>query len=496
MNITLFGIVIILMSIYAFFKKPKLLLYMLVFFSTFTAAEILHVDIIRMPLMTFEYLGAVWLLREFIDFIKTKPKFDMKAIIAKFKENKIAIAILVFMVVALFGVIYLFLSGLSVEYTDIDGEMEILKFGFGNIKQVLILEFMLTLMLVLSFKIKTREEIEKLIKIFAISTIFAIIWGLLQFVMFYFKIPYPAFLFNNNVYAAQGYMQITNNIKRISSIALEPSTFSVNLICFIPFALGIYLQTRGKFKEKKNILLFLVILITTTCAILTTASSAYAGLLVSFGLYGIYILFGFIKSGEMDFRKSNFLKMFVVTVLSISLAGAFCWGSVKIGYKTGAIDYIASEKTTKDPEEGNDGDDVQYNSAFDNILDNLKQMTIYKFVSNSGQERTGREIEGFKLFKYSPIVGVGLGSFRTFSLFTNILVNTGILGIISFLAIVFISLKELFKCRKKNEAKTMMFIICIITTTIVLFISIPDFVYLYYWMMLVLGYKYASIEEK
>lgn len=496
MNITLFGIIIILTSIYAFFKNQKLLLYMLIFFSTFTAAELLHVEFIRMPLLAFEYIGAVWLLREFINLIKSKPKFNIKEIINKFKENKLAIALVIFMFTILFGVIYLFVSGLNVEYTDINGEPAILKFSFGNIKQILISEFVLLLMVVLSFKIKTKEEIKEFIKIFGISTIFAIIWGLLQFITYYFKIPYPAFLFNNNVYASQGFMQITNNIKRISSISLEPSTFAVNLTCFIPFALGAFLQSRGSFKDKKNIILFVVIIMTTTCAILTTASSAYVGLLVSFGLYGLYILFGFIKSGDMDARKSNFLKMFVVTILSISLAGAFCWGTVKIGYKTGAINYIVVETPNKAPdEENNDKEEVKYNSAFDNIINNLKQMTIYKFVSNSGQERTIREIEGFKLFKYSPIVGIGIGSFRTFSLFTNILVNTGILGCTSFIGIIVIVLKALIQNRKKDEVTSIMLIISIISTSVVMFVGVPDFIYIYYWIMLVLGYKYAKLDK-
>ena len=84
-------------------------------------------------------------------------------------------------------------------------------------------------MIVLSFTIKTKEEIKTLLKVFCISSIFAVIWGLLQFITYYLGIPYPAFLFNNNSYAAQCFDQIENNVKRISSIALEPSTFSINL---------------------------------------------------------------------------------------------------------------------------------------------------------------------------------------------------------------------------------------------------------------------------
>jgi len=38
----------------------------------------------------------------------------------------------------------------------------------------------------------------------------------------------------------------------------------------------------------------------------------------------------------------------------------------------------------------------------------------------------GCEEVGMKLFKHSPIVGIGIGSYRTFSMFTNVLLNMGI----------------------------------------------------------------------
>ena len=125
------------------------------------------------------------------------------------------------MAVVLLGIIYLLVSRLSVNYVQKDGELGLLEFGFSNIKQAMIIEFVFVLMLVLSFKIKTKEEVSKLLKVFAISTIFAIIWGLAQFITYYFKIPYPVFLFNNNKFATQCYMQIDNNVKRISRIGIR-----------------------------------------------------------------------------------------------------------------------------------------------------------------------------------------------------------------------------------------------------------------------------------
>ena len=179
--------------------------------------------------------------------------------------------------------------------------------------------------------------------------------------------------------------------------------------------------------------------------------------------------------------------MFVITVLSIGIAAVFCLVFVKIGYKTGAIDQIPIETTEKDQ-----NTEVQYNTAYGNMIDTLKQMTINKLLSSSGKERMAREMAGFSLIKYSPIVGIGLGSFRTFSLFTNILINTGIIGILSFLYMIFVVLKQLINYRKVDEVGSMMFIISIISTTIALFIGVPDFVFMYYWIIIVLGYKFSD----
>ena len=298
MEITLLGAITIIVSIYAFFKNEKLLLYIMVFLSTFTAAEIFHINVTTTPIQTFEFTGAIWLLRQFINFIKTKPKINKEFIsnaLKKLKQNKLAIGFILLIITIFLGEIYLLISGMTFEYTDVKGNLGIIKFSSSNLTQPVIISFALLVMTVLSFKIKTKQEIKELLKVFSYSTMFAVIWGLLQFITYYFGVPYPAFLFNNNAFATQCYSQIDNNVKRISSIALEPSTFATNLICFIPLVLGTFLTLKEKMKEKKYIITFIVLVLTTTCAVLTTSATTYFGLLTVYGLFGLYILFGFIK---------------------------------------------------------------------------------------------------------------------------------------------------------------------------------------------------------
>ena len=129
------------------------------------------------------------------------------------------------------------------------------------------------------------------------------------------------------------------------------------------------------------------------------------------------------------------------------------------------------------------------------MIKTVKQMTIDKLSSGSGQERMNGEKVGLSLLKYSPIVGIGLGSYRTFSLGTNILLNIGIVGLISYIYILYVTLKELLKYRKKEETISVMFLISIIGVTIAFFVGVPDLTLTYYWMIIVFGYKYATLKD-
>ena len=490
MEITLLGWITIILSIYAFFKDKKILLYIMVFLSTFTAANLIHITVTTTPVLTFEFTGIVWLLREFIDFVKSKPKITKEIIINKFKENKLAKAFVFFIIAIILGEVVLAISGIHIEYTNVLKENTVLTFSKSNITMGARTIFIFVLMIALSFKIKTKKEVEELVKVFCISSILAIIWGLLQFITFYLGIPYPAFLFNNNMYAAQCYDQVENNIKRITSIALEPSTFAINLMAFMPFVIGTFLKMKSNYKDKKYIWVFVITILTTACAILTTSSTTYVGLIAVYGLFVLYVLFGFKKNGELDNRKKNFKKMTILTIVSIMLAVGVGFVSLKTGYALKTIDYLKTEQKADPNKKGED----KYSSALENLIKTFKKMTIEKMGTGSGQERMEGEKIGLSMFKYSPIFGLGFTSYRTFSMFTNILVNAGILGILAYLYILFVVIKALIKYRKKDETSSVMFLISIIGTTIAFFVGVPDLLYTFYWIIIVLGYKYATLE--
>lgn len=128
------------------------------------------------------------------------------------------------------------------------------------------------------------------------------------------------------------------------------------------------------------------------------------------------------------------------------------------------------------------------------MIKTLHQMTIGKLAVGLGQERMKGEEIGFSLLKKSPIVEIGLGSCKTFSLFTNTLINMGIIGEELLLYILFVLIKALIKYRKKEEAMSIILLIAIIGTGGLFFGVVPDLTYTFYWMFLIFGYKYATIE--
>lgn len=186
--------------------------------------------------------------------------------------------------------------------------------------------------------------------------------------------------------------------------------------------------------------------------------------------------------------------MLVTTVVSLALAGCISMVSLKIGYKLETIHYILKEEP-KIEEEAEEPENPEVNSARENIIKTVKQMTIDKLASGSGQERLKGEGIGLQILGRSPIFGLGFGSYRTFSLFTNILLNAGILGGLAYGYIIYAVARSLIKYRKKDEKMSVILFISAIGTTISFCVGVPDLVLTFYWLMLVFAYKYATVEE-
>jgi hypothetical protein len=72
------------------------------------------------------------------------------------------------------------------------------------------------------------------------------------------------------------------------------------------------------------------------------------------------------------------------------------------------------------------------------MVDVVKEMTVDKSTSYSGLQRLYWTKQGWELFLASYGLGVGPGSFRSSSMFVAILGSMGVIGIVSFLAYLWV----------------------------------------------------------
>lgn len=484
MEITIIGIIVIILSIIAFIKDEDWLLGLVIFFSTFVAAGAVDIKSTTTAIVPFEIPLVLWILKQGINFIKAKSKIDMNTIKKTLKENKMFTALLIFTIIIIISEIWLLISGINYPYYDsLYLEDRVVKFGGSNITQPARVLAFLVFAMILSLKIDSKEKIKGLLKIFAISTICAIVWGFIQFILYYLQIDYPSALFNNNPYYAQCFDQVMHGIKRICSIGTEPSVFSLNLLAFLPIVLIPWLFKENVFEKHSRAVLTTMVIATIVCAILTTSSTALVGLVAIMGTLLLYLLISGKKNKKLEETRKNAIRIIGYSILSIIIAFAICI----IGNK------ITSYQNAKTSVDSNEQSTITEEADFS---ETLKEMTIAKLSSGSGQERMRREVLGFDIYKNSPIFGVGFGSFRTFTLFTNVMVNMGIIGVLSLIYILFVVIRTIIVNRNKDEMHALMFLLSIIGMVVAFMISIPDLIYIYFWIILVFAYKYFTIEDK
>lgn len=467
MEITIIGWLVIALTIYGFFKSEDFLLYLGIFFSTFTATSIINIDKTVTGIAPFYFIISFWILKVIINYIRSKKYFNKEIIANIMKKNKLIKSLAIFGVIIIIGELYMFISGKTIIVNNqLNNEVLKLTFSGSNITQPIYLLFMLVFAIFLSLKINSKEKIRNVLKIFFISTIFALIWGVMQFCMFYLGIEYPAYLFNNNIALAQLHFQMVYGIKRVNSIALEPSTFALNVLGILPIIMILWLSNLKIFKNnlKSNLIFVLIILLTLICGILTTSSTAYIGIALTILFITIYVLIFSIKDNALRKNRKRLLLFYVIVIISTILVIIL---AVNI-----------------------------FNIYWGTLVDMIKDMTINKINLESGHERSNAVNMSFTIFRQSPLVGIGWGSFRSLDTFTNLLANTGLLGVISYFYIIFITLKSAFLNRRKNEVISIALILSVVIMTISLLISIPDLVFGYYWMMIALTYNYCTNSKE
>lgn len=456
--ITPLGYILIPMGFFVFFSYPSYLLGLLVFFSPFQAASVINFKNLNFGVQPGYFFAILWIIHEIINILRGK-KFTIV------KEQKMIIMLLInFFVVSASSILMpLFLSDKNITVHNPKGYDVLLSFSRTNITQLLYLLTNLTVTILIVLGLRNLSEVKKLIKILLYSSFFALIFGIYQLMCYLLKLHFPYWLFNNNIGYSQGFNQTVENIKRINSIATEPSMYAFFLLMIIPIILSMRISKNNIISKKMvNILLYLTI----AEIILATSSTGYIGLLFFISSYTIYNFLHGI-GGERKYRENFYYiirTISIITVLSTILLSI----------------YILV-------------------FGLDNLINAFVSLTVDKFNNLSGQERLQGFLNGLNLFINYPVLGVGYGSNRTYDLMTTLLSNTGIIGFVSFSMIIIIAIKILMKYIKLTEkgGKSIMIglLFSLLNAIFAFMISIPDLIFLYFWIILGLIFTIPKVVE-
>jgi len=273
--------------------------------------------------------------------------------------------------------------------------------------------------------------LKKSVKIYLLSAFFVSLWGVYQLISGYFGLPY-LLLFNNSLSNAQGWFQY--KALRISSVAPEPSMFANFLLSVIPIAF---------FFGYWHLCFFLIVIL-----LLTRATTAYLG----FAILVLCIIFNLRRLYQFEKKRNIILALALVGIAVVIVQLLYKYIS-----KYGFVDYFAT-------------------SIYEKVI--LRQHL-------SGQNRFRLFVEGMELFIKYPLLGVGIGSFRSGDWISTTLAKVGITGFISFSLFIFLLLKEGLRNYHLTELKrsSIAFSVSLIAVFLTMCVSVSDLMYMHFWFI-------------
>lgn len=477
MGITVLGFILVPISIILFIYKPDNLIYILIFFTPFTASSIYNNPRTSTGVQPVFFIGSLWMLYLVIKIVRygVSVKFKWDAIINSYNKtfNKVQkrfiLAIVILWAIALISLIMPILLRNRIYISPPEGTgVRLLTLRKINFTQFVYLTFVLITPIFTMFHIQSLEKFYKCIKTFLISTLFTTLWGFYQFLSHYLHIQYAYSLFNNNIAYYQGWAQTVGGIKRVCSVSTEPSTYALFMSMMISFIIIFWINDMRLLSKKLTITLLVCSIASILLTTSTTAYVAFAGIIIVIIMFYYVVLAKF--GAGLDFRQ-NGLKL--VKLISFTALGIIII----------VVIYL-----------------VVFRIQPGILINMIKDISINKFSVQSGVERKAALLNGIDIFRFSPILGVGWASNRTLDLITNLLSNIGILGFAAFAAVVYIPIRSsshiLLNSKSKSISTFALGLLLSLTSGLFcLMVSIPDIIFVYFWIMVGLSMSMEGIVE-
>ncbi|OGC07810.1 hypothetical protein A2230_00415 [candidate division WOR-1 bacterium RIFOXYA2_FULL_36_21] len=462
MQITLIGIVTIILS-FLFFGKSEKLLYLLIFLSAFTASSVVVIHNSDFGIQPSYFVGVIFILVTFIKLAKKKISITNT-------QKQFLLLIIIFWGINIISLFFpIILSALNVKAFLISPAAppfsSVSDFHFYVVNAIIYLTFDLMILVSVMFEVDSINKLINALKYILFAGFFSAVWGLfVQFPSVIFGYEYPHWLFNNHM----GYGQLWQGVQgrpvgfyfpRISSIAPEPSFYAFFVMVII--AILIVLKIENIYflpKWFQNLSFFLLML----AGLISGSTTAYFAYVFLFVLLFIYLL---------SSQKLEYLFRLKVTGQMIRFAKLIGFTFIVLFFAFILIINI-------------------FNMQMDSLLNIFRSLTITKMQDSSGCVRFSYFLIGMNNFFDTYFLGSGWASNRTQDMGSTLLADIGLTGFVVFILMVFFISKYSWQTYKKHKDDLPFFskiIIAVLFAFLVeifmMFTSVPDFTFLYFWII-------------
>lgn len=420
MEIGIIGYFLIPLGIFLFFKDIKYLLYLIIFFSGFTATSVISFGN-NFSLQPGYYFGILFIFKSFLFM------YNKKMLI---KPDKF---LFVFMFISVLSIIMpTLINSKDIFIMNQDSLLSNILFTSSNITQLLYLLFCFIVYLCIkNYFYHNPSEIEQTIKILLYGTIVVCLLGFYQELAYINHWEFDKF-FRNGIH---GNTQGAINFVRLYSVAQEPSMLAYFLVPMV--ALGLSLEEN----ILKNKMLFLLLIILT--GIISTSTTFIIGLaaLVLKIIFDKLILL--IKNIEDEKQRIGYILPVIFFTFILLL-----------------IVIVNLNPIIKD---------TLINGSYDKLIGN----------NLSGKERSSIFRIHINTAMQYPFLGVGFGTARSKDLLSTWLCNIGFIGtgiFILYLYKLITKLKNISRLTYGISNYIFVLFVCAFT-------SVPEPYNLFIWIM-------------
>lgn len=456
--LTFIGLVTIIITAVNFFNINKLF-YTLVFFMPFSASTIFILQGSKAGMQPAYFIGLIFIFRTLIKYSKS----------IKINQYYKDVTILIFTLVVISTISLL--NPLLLDYFGVNyivfNVIDTSNSTIGSLSQFAYFLFFIILLYTVLLFLDSFDKVKQALYVFLLSSTFTVLWAILIHEGSYiFGFEYPAYIFNNHPGYAQGYTQeIYGYINRICSVAQEPSIYGYLLS--ISISILLFSNYNNIYFFRKNVQILILFLHIFTI-FLTTSSTAFIGLAL---VVSIYLIYEFTKMNFPKINKKLFYSIFFMVSILLTLFLLF--------------NYLVS---------------MYFN--FD-LLDLISLLTVNKLDDgSSGDERFGLFLLGINTFMDTYMLGAGFGLNRTVDINSTLLANIGLLGFFSWILLClypFFAIKKLYKyCSFEQRQLVLIILFSNVVSYILMSLSIPDFINLYFWLFfgLLISIPNIILKEK